>query len=189
MIITAVFLTDPMKKNEQDKIQTAEARYSLIIEDLNKFVSYRLSDDSIEVEMHDPIVHACDRHPSLVPQGLVMEEDKDEKYVLFFLLVDLCNFMKDSKIQYSDVTVKDLDSDGDYEIICQELTRWGDGLEQIAELTLNYDKECKLFIEKREIIVPAEELPPDYSRYDIEVVIPEDIKEIIKEIIEKKAIE
>ena len=141
--------------------------------------------NSIEVEMHDPIIHACDIHPSLVPRGLVMEENKDEKYVLFFILGELMNYIMDSKIKYSNVTIKDMDLDGDYEIICQELTQWGDGLEQIAELTLNYDKECDIYIEKREIIVPAKELPPDYSRYDIEVEIPDDVKEFI----EKKSIE
>ena len=138
-----------------------------------------------EYMAHDVVFHACDRHPSLVPQGLVMEEDEDHNMVFFYILADMWNYMMESEIQYSGVTVKDLDSDGDYEIICQELTRWGDGLEQIAELTLDYDKECDIFTEERKIIVPAKELPPDYSRYDIEVEIPDHIKEAV----EKKAIE
>ena len=45
IVITAVFLTDPMKETESGAELLEEPRYAAVIEDFNKLVSYRLSPD------------------------------------------------------------------------------------------------------------------------------------------------
>ena len=103
----------------------------------------------------EPYIHVCEKHP----YPSLGDPDR-----VFVIPNDYFDYPVISVIRYSGLSLTDIDDDGDYEVIGTQYIKWPDGLENLAEFTLDYHEDCGVFIREMRTLIS-----PDFSQYEVDL--------------------